>query len=194
MDALAQSNACGAFPASPAQYRLFTFFSPSRTELHQKSSRLLKSSPDSSDNSHCPSQGRRIHALTIAMASNFQIQQPYVLATLPRPLDPKLGRYVVGEVYGTSEGSKKRKRSEVAIGVDGEAVNIYDVSLDMLSLPGYMLKHPATRSRPPALLPRTPSRLSPPSPARHARRAREYPAAKMSSGTPTSRPGTPPTK
>lgn len=74
------------------------------------------------------------------MASNFQIQQPYVLATLPRPLDPKTGRYVVGEVYGTSEGSKKRKRSEVAIGVDGEAVNIYDVSFDMFCPHGQMLK------------------------------------------------------
>lgn len=74
------------------------------------------------------------------MASNFQIQQPYVLATLPRPLDPKTGRYVVGEVYGTSEGSKKRKRSEVAIGVDGEAVNIYDVSLHIFSPRGQILK------------------------------------------------------
>ncbi|KAI1861131.1 hypothetical protein JX265_009750 [Neoarthrinium moseri] len=62
------------------------------------------------------------------MASNFHVQKPYVLTTLPRPLDPSTGRYVVGEVYGTTEGSRKRKRSEVTVGVDGEAVNIYDVS------------------------------------------------------------------
>ncbi|KAH8653493.1 hypothetical protein BX600DRAFT_386170 [Xylariales sp. PMI_506] len=62
------------------------------------------------------------------MASNFQVQQPYVLATLPRPLDPTTGRYVVGEVYGTVEGSRKRKRAEVTVGIDGEAVNIYDIS------------------------------------------------------------------
>lgn len=35
---------------------------------------------------------------------------------------------MVGEVYGTSEGSKKRKRAEVTVGIDGEAVNIYNVS------------------------------------------------------------------
>ncbi|KAK9780560.1 putative Nucleoporin Nup133/Nup155-like N-terminal domain-containing protein [Seiridium cardinale] len=62
------------------------------------------------------------------MASNFHVQKPYVLATLPRPLDPTTGRYVVGEVYGTAEGSRKRKRSEVTVGIDGEAVNIYHVS------------------------------------------------------------------
>ncbi|KAK6851613.1 hypothetical protein PG995_011738 [Apiospora arundinis] len=62
------------------------------------------------------------------MTSNFQIQKPYVLTTLPRPLDPKTGQYVVGEVYGTAEGSRKRKRPEVTVGIDGEAVNIYDVS------------------------------------------------------------------
>lgn len=61
------------------------------------------------------------------MTSNFQIQKPYVLTTLPRPLDPKTGQYVVGEVFGTTEGSRKRKRPEVTVGIDGEAVNIYDV-------------------------------------------------------------------
>ncbi|KAI0105624.1 hypothetical protein F4776DRAFT_647030 [Hypoxylon sp. NC0597] len=62
------------------------------------------------------------------MASHFQIQKPYVLATLPRPLDPTTGRYVVSEVYGSAPGSRKRKRHELAVGIDGEAVNIYNVS------------------------------------------------------------------
>ncbi|KAI0597540.1 hypothetical protein F4775DRAFT_559608 [Biscogniauxia sp. FL1348] len=63
------------------------------------------------------------------MASHFQIQKPYVLNTLPRPLDPTTGRYVVGEVYGSKPGSRKRKRrTELTVGIDGEAVNIYDVS------------------------------------------------------------------
>ncbi|KAI1134829.1 hypothetical protein F5Y05DRAFT_191928 [Hypoxylon sp. FL0543] len=62
------------------------------------------------------------------MASHFQIQKPYVLATLPRPLDPATGRYVVSEVYGSAPGSRKRKRHELAVGIDGEAVNIYNVS------------------------------------------------------------------
>ncbi|KAI1773599.1 hypothetical protein F4818DRAFT_421073 [Hypoxylon cercidicola] len=62
------------------------------------------------------------------MASHFQIQKPYVLAALPRPLDPTTGRYVVSEVYGSAPGSRKRKRHELAVGIDGEAVNIYNVS------------------------------------------------------------------
>ncbi|CAJ2506713.1 Uu.00g078990.m01.CDS01 [Anthostomella pinea] len=63
------------------------------------------------------------------MASHFQIQKPYVLTPLPRPLDPSTGRYVVGNVYGSTPGSRKRKRRhELTLGIDGEAVNIYDVS------------------------------------------------------------------
>ncbi|KAI0480921.1 hypothetical protein GGR56DRAFT_296664 [Xylariaceae sp. FL0804] len=63
------------------------------------------------------------------MASHFHVQKPYVLATLPRPLDPTTGRYIVGEVYGSHPGSRKRKRRpELTVGIDGEAVNIYDVS------------------------------------------------------------------
>lgn len=62
------------------------------------------------------------------MSSKFSVQPPYALATLPAPLDHAKGRYVVGEVYGDQPGSKKRKRAEVAVGVDGEGVNIYDVS------------------------------------------------------------------
>ncbi|KAI0405618.1 hypothetical protein F4802DRAFT_596890 [Xylaria palmicola] len=68
------------------------------------------------------------------MASQFQVQQPYVLTSLPRPLDPATGAYVVGEVYGYTPGSKKRKRrrAELTVGIDGEAVNIYDVSSSRL--------------------------------------------------------------
>ncbi|KAI5920464.1 hypothetical protein F4810DRAFT_414075 [Camillea tinctor] len=62
------------------------------------------------------------------MASNFEVQKPCVLNTLPRPLDPTTGRYVVGEVYGSRPGSRKRKRrTELTVGIDGEAVNIYDI-------------------------------------------------------------------
>ncbi|KAI1121963.1 hypothetical protein F5Y10DRAFT_84251 [Nemania abortiva] len=68
------------------------------------------------------------------MASQFQVQKPYVLTTLPRPLDPTTGTYVVGEVYGYAPGSKKRKRrrAELTVGIDGEAINIYDVSSSRL--------------------------------------------------------------
>ena len=62
------------------------------------------------------------------MASHFQIQKPYVLTQLPKPLNPSKSGYVVGEVAGQRAGSRKRKRPEVAVGIDGEALNIYDVS------------------------------------------------------------------
>jgi len=39
------------------------------------------------------------------------------------------GRYVVSEVYGGTPGSRKRKRGELAVGIDGEGLNIYDVSV-----------------------------------------------------------------
>lgn len=67
--------------------------------------------------------------LPVTMSSKISLQTPYVVAPLPRPIDRATGRYVVGDVYGGAVGSKKRKRSELAIGVDGEGVNIYDVSL-----------------------------------------------------------------
>ena len=52
-----------------------------------------------------------------------------MLAKLPRPLDSVNGRCVAREVYGGAIGSCKRKRTEMAIGIDGEGVNIYDVLL-----------------------------------------------------------------
>ncbi|KAI1174089.1 hypothetical protein F4777DRAFT_555162 [Nemania sp. FL0916] len=68
------------------------------------------------------------------MASQFQAQEPYVLTSLPRPLDPATGTYVVGEVFGYAPGSRKRKRrrAELTVGIDGEAINIYDVSSSRL--------------------------------------------------------------
>lgn len=63
------------------------------------------------------------------MSAKFSLQTPYVVAPLPKPIDRSNGRYVVGNVYGGVPGSKKRKRSELAVGVDGESVNLYDVSL-----------------------------------------------------------------
>jgi len=61
------------------------------------------------------------------MSPKFSLQKPYVVASLPNPIDHSNGRYVVGDVYGGAPGSKKRKRSELAVGVDGEGVNLYDV-------------------------------------------------------------------
>lgn len=65
------------------------------------------------------------------MSLKFSLQPPYTVATLPQPIDRKDGRYVVGDVHGGAPGTKKRKRSELAVGVDGEGVNLYDVLFAM---------------------------------------------------------------
>ncbi len=68
------------------------------------------------------------------MSSHLSIGQPYALAALPQPIDHPNRNYWAAEVYGGSPGSKKRKRSELAVGVDGEGVNLYDVSALLLLL------------------------------------------------------------
>lgn len=67
------------------------------------------------------------------MSSRLSLQYPSVVASLPRPIDHLRGRYVVGDVFGGSSGPRKRKRSELAIGIDGEGVNLYDVSIRIRS-------------------------------------------------------------
>lgn len=62
-----------------------------------------------------------------AMATAFSIGSPTVITTLPRPIDRSNGRYVVSDVHGGNRGSRKRKRAELAVGVDGEGLSIYDV-------------------------------------------------------------------
>lgn len=62
-----------------------------------------------------------------AMASEFRLHRPYVLATLPRPLDHTDGNTVAREVYGQRGGQRKKKRTELAVGIDGENASIYDV-------------------------------------------------------------------
>ncbi|KAK0637434.1 hypothetical protein B0T17DRAFT_521664 [Bombardia bombarda] len=63
------------------------------------------------------------------MASNLQIHKPYVLKALSHPLDRPdgVGRHIVGEVFGQKQGSKKRKRSELSVAIDGDSVHLYDI-------------------------------------------------------------------
>ncbi|KAE8395789.1 hypothetical protein BDV23DRAFT_81261 [Aspergillus alliaceus] len=61
----------------------------------------------------------------------MDLQPPSVLAQLPRPLHASKGQTHIGEVYSLSD-SKKRKRYEVAVAVDGEAVNIYNIQTPKL--------------------------------------------------------------
>ena len=65
--------------------------------------------------------------IVVAMAAEYNIHRPYVLATLPRPLDHAKGNIVAGEVYGQKDNAKKAKRTELVVGVDGEITSIYDV-------------------------------------------------------------------
>ena len=57
------------------------------------------------------------------------IEEPYTIAALAKPLDAEHGRIVGAPVHNIA-GSRKRKRHEVAVGVDGESVSIYNVWAD----------------------------------------------------------------
>lgn len=87
------------------------------------------------ENKGLPAPGASCHT----MASNFRIQKPYVLTALPRPIESSCDHYVVGDVYGQQQGSKRKRRSELAVGINGEATNIYDVGLMHAALPLLLL-------------------------------------------------------
>lgn len=54
------------------------------------------------------------------------IEKPYTLADIPHDLTGPSGRILIGDVHAIA-GSKKRKRSEIAVAIDHQGVNIYDV-------------------------------------------------------------------
>ena len=56
------------------------------------------------------------------------IPNPYLLAEIPQDLNGLLGNVLAADVYAVV-GSKKRKRSELAIAIDRQGINIFDVSL-----------------------------------------------------------------
>lgn len=74
------------------------------------------------------------------MAASFHIQKPYLLASLPNPSSrgDVAGKCTVGEVFGHQPESKKRKRSELSVGIDGDAVNLYDVGAVTIALLRYL--------------------------------------------------------
>ncbi|KAK3339973.1 hypothetical protein B0T25DRAFT_561016 [Lasiosphaeria hispida] len=63
------------------------------------------------------------------MAAKLHIHKPYVLKVLSRPLDRPdgPGRYTIGEVFGQKQDSKRRKRSELSVAIDGDAIHLYDI-------------------------------------------------------------------
>ncbi|RMY76501.1 hypothetical protein D0863_01909 [Hortaea werneckii] len=54
------------------------------------------------------------------------MEAPFAIASLPKPLDAENGKVRAAPVFGIRE-SRKRKRHEVAVGVDGESVNVYNI-------------------------------------------------------------------
>ncbi|KAJ5127881.1 hypothetical protein N7448_008660 [Penicillium atrosanguineum] len=67
----------------------------------------------------------------IVILSVMDLQSPSVLAQLPRPLHASTGKTRISDVFSLAD-AKKRKRYEVAVAVDGEAVNIYNVQTPKL--------------------------------------------------------------
>lgn len=58
----------------------------------------------------------------------MELQKPSVLAQLPNPLEAtSSGKYHFGDSFGLV-ATKKRKRHEIVVAVDGEGVNLYSVS------------------------------------------------------------------
>ena len=60
------------------------------------------------------------------MASEKEIGAPFTLASLPTAISACDGRTHAASVCSIS-GTKKRKRTEIAVGLDGEGVSIYSV-------------------------------------------------------------------
>ena len=56
------------------------------------------------------------------------IQEPYILADLQQDLTGLPRNVYFTDVFAIA-GSKKRKRSELALAIDRQAIDIYDVSL-----------------------------------------------------------------
>ncbi|MCJ1358402.1 MAG: hypothetical protein MMC33_008402 [Icmadophila ericetorum] len=75
------------------------------------------------------------------------IQSPVVLAELPRSLVNGRNEVHAADVYGF-DGDKKRKRSEIAVAVDGECVNVYDVRSSNL-VTGYTVSTQSSFTCPP---------------------------------------------
>ncbi len=87
------------------------------------------------------------------MSSTFKIQKPLVVAQLSEPVGHAAGRYVVSDVHGGVPGTRKRKRAELAVGIDGEGTNLYDVCIlaqevEMGALLTYKRSHNQNSSHP----------------------------------------------
>ncbi|KAK1055357.1 hypothetical protein LTR74_015734 [Friedmanniomyces endolithicus] len=64
--------------------------------------------------------------IAIAQRCVLSMEAPYTIASLPKPLDGEHGTIQAAPVFGI-RGSKKRKRHEIVVGIDGESVDIYNI-------------------------------------------------------------------
>lgn len=72
-----------------------------------------------------------IKAVWLLQKSSYHlkmIQKPYLLADIPSNLSGLPGNILATDVLAVA-GYKKQKRSELALAIDGQGINIYDVSL-----------------------------------------------------------------
>lgn len=68
----------------------------------------------------------RLHSLASNMSSDQPIGAPFTLASLSKPISSTNGQVHAAGICSVS-GIKKRKRTEIAVGVDGEGVSLYSV-------------------------------------------------------------------
>ncbi|MCJ1303027.1 hypothetical protein MMC08_005833 [Hypocenomyce scalaris] len=83
------------------------------------------------------------------------IQRPYTLANLPVSLHASQGKIFAADVH-TVAGTKKRKRSELAVAVDYEGINIYDIRSSRL-VTSYSVSPQSSFTCPPSSVRRRPS-------------------------------------
>ncbi|KAK5137295.1 hypothetical protein LTR08_000265 [Meristemomyces frigidus] len=55
------------------------------------------------------------------------MEAPYTIASLPTPLDTAHGRILAAPVHSLRSSKRRKLRHEVAVGIDGESVNVYNV-------------------------------------------------------------------
>lgn len=67
------------------------------------------------------------HSLSSSMSHHSSIEEPYVLATLPKALNSETG-HIYTSIVRTYKASRWRRRPEIVAAVDGEGLSIYHVS------------------------------------------------------------------
>ncbi|GME43875.1 uncharacterized protein LTHEOB_6522 [Neofusicoccum parvum] len=81
------------------------------------------------------------------MSSGKELETPHTLASLPKPIDSVNGRTLASAVYSLS-AARKRKRSELAVSVDGDGISIFDVQAPRL-ITSYALPPQSSFTAPP---------------------------------------------